>query len=85
MIAPGADPVQKGQPGDDRAALFALDGPRMGRRAYPVVLVLTIGLIAAAWKLDDLWHPPLWVHALIWPPVVALVIGGATVLLRKGR
>jgi uncharacterized protein (DUF983 family) len=27
-------------------------------------------------------HPPLWVHALVWPPVVALVMIGALRLVK---
>ena len=83
MTEPGPGPIAQGQPGDNRAALFALDGPCMGRRAYPVVMVLTVGLIFAALQVDARWHPPLWLHALIWPPVVALVIGGAALALRR--
>ena len=73
----------KGQPGIVRAALFASDDAPSGRALYPVVLPLIVVLVLAALKLDDALHPPLWVHALVWPPVVALVIVGAVRLAQR--
>ena len=77
----------KGQPGIDRAALFAFDDPAVpSRRAlYPVVLPLIVVLVLAALKLDDLWHAPLWVHALVWPPVVFVVMLGAVRWVQRAQ
>ncbi len=47
------------------------------RLLYPLIVPLIFGLIALAVAFDDAVRPPLWVHALIWPPFVALVILGA--------
>jgi uncharacterized protein (DUF983 family) len=47
------------------------------RALYPVIVPLIVILVLAALRLDDAWHPPLWVHALIWPPVIAVTIPGA--------
>ena len=52
------------------------------RSLYPVVLPLVIMLSLAAVRFDDALHPPLWVHALVWPPVVALVMIGALRLVK---
>jgi len=48
-----------------------------GRLLYLAVLPVTVLLILAALKLDDALRPPLWLHALLWPPVVALAVIGA--------
>ena len=48
-----------------------------GRLLYPVILPLVVMLVLAAVRFDDAVHQPLWLHALIWPPVVAVVIIGA--------
>ncbi|WP_420381872.1 DUF983 domain-containing protein [Novosphingobium sp.] len=53
-----------------------------GRVLYPIVLPLVIMLVLAALRLDDALRPPLWVHALVWPPVVAVVIIGALRLVK---
>ncbi|KUR78107.1 DUF983 domain-containing protein [Novosphingobium sp. FSW06-99] len=53
------------------------------RVLYPVVLTLIVVLVLAALKLDDTLHPPLWVHALIWPPVVVVAMVGALRLVRR--
>jgi hypothetical protein len=81
---------EKGQAGCDPAALFAFDDPfdparRVPPRRvlYPVVLPLVVLLMLAAVRFDDALHPPLWVHLLVWPPVVLLVIGGAVRLVRR--
>jgi len=60
---------------------FAAEAPS-GRGLYLVVLPLVVVLVLAALKLDDACRPPLWVHALIWPPVVAAVIVGALRLVQ---
>ncbi len=53
-----------------------------GRLLYLAVLPVTVLLILAALKLDETLRPPLWLHALLWPPVVALAMIG-TVRLAK--
>ena len=49
---------------------------------YPIVLPLVIVLVLVALRFDDAVRPPLWVHVLIWPPVVAVVIIGALRLVK---
>jgi len=46
------------------------------------VLPLVVLLVLAAVKVDDAFRPPLWVHALVWPPIVAIAILGAVRLLQ---
>lgn len=75
--------TKKGQPGIDQAALFASDDAPSGRALYLVVLPLIVVLMLAAVRLDDWLHPPLWVHALVWPPVVVVVIVGALRVVRR--
>jgi len=53
-----------------------------GRLLYPVILPLVILLVLAALRLDDALRPPLWVHVVIWPPVIAFVIIGALRLVK---
>ena len=79
--------MPEGQSGIDRAALFAFDDPAIpSRRAlYPVVLPLIVVLVLAALKLDDALHPPLWVHLLLWPPVVTLAMFGAISLVKRAH
>lgn len=48
-----------------------------GRTLYPLVLPLVIALVLGALRFDDAFHPPLWVHLLIWPPVVSVTMIGA--------
>lgn len=79
MIQPGGNTASKGQSGPVRTALFA-----SGRALYPVVLAVTVVLMLAAVELDDALHPPLWLHALIWPPVVVAVMIGTLRLCRRG-
>ncbi len=50
------------------------DGP-----AVFVGFVISVLVIGLAIVLELLFHPPFWVHYLIWPPVV---IGGSIWLLR---
>ena len=47
------------------------------RGLYVVIAPLIIGLVCAALWLDETLRPPLWLHALIWPPLVAAVVVGA--------
>lgn len=52
------------------------------RLLYPVILPLTLLLAWGAVSLDSWLRPPLWVDALVWPPVVAVVVIGALRLTR---
>lgn len=81
---------ENGQPGTDQAALFVFDDPFNPKRAvplrrvlYPVVLPLIVLLMLTAVQFDGAFHPPLWVHLVVWPPVVTLVVGGAVWLMRR--
>lgn len=56
-------------------AAFAAHEPR-GRTLYLFVLPVTVLLMVAAVRLDDALHPPLWLQALLWPPVVVLAVVG---------
>lgn len=50
------------------------DGP-----AVFIILILGFVIVGAALVVEVRYEPPLWVHALIWPP---LILGGALALLR---
>ncbi len=41
--------------------------------AVPILIVLGAIIVGAAFWLDTRYSPPLWVHALIWPPVTAVL------------
>ncbi len=60
--------------GLDLAAEDSGDGP-----AVFIVLILGFVIVALALVVEVNFEPPLWVHALIWPP---LILGGALLLLR---
>ena len=60
--------------GEDLAALEQGDGP-----AVFVILILGFLITAAAVLVEARFAPPLWVHAVIWPP---LIIAGSLALLR---
>jgi len=45
----------------------------------PILMVLGFGVVGAAIWVDFTYTPPLWLHALIWPPVI---IGLALVMTR---
>jgi uncharacterized protein (DUF983 family) len=60
--------------GLDLAAEDAGDGP-----AVFVVLVLGAIVVTGAVLVEIVASPPLWVHALLWPPVI---LGGSLLLLR---
>ncbi len=53
-----------------------------GRLLYPLIVPIVALFVLAALRLDDALRPPLWVHAVIWPPVIALSVIGA---LRLGK
>ena len=50
------------------------DGP-----AVFIILILGAVVIALAFLVERGFMPPLWVHALLWPP---LVLGGSLAMLR---
>jgi uncharacterized protein (DUF983 family) len=50
------------------------DGP-----AVFVILVLGAAVVALALITENAFAPPLWVHAVLWPPVI---LGGAFIMLR---
>lgn len=60
--------------GADLAVCEQGDGP-----AVFVILILGFIIVGAALVVEVTIMPPLWVHAVLWPP---LVIGGALALLR---
>lgn len=50
------------------------DGP-----AVAVIFILGFGIMGLAWLLEAWLRPPLWLHALLWIPLVVL---GAVALLK---
>ncbi len=60
--------------GEDLSSEDSGDGP-----AVFVVLILGFVVVALALVVEVNYQPPLWLHALIWPPVI---LGGALLLLR---
>ncbi len=60
--------------GFDLSAQDSGDGP-----AVFVILVLGAVVVALALITESALAPPLWVHAVLWPP---LILGGAVVMLR---
>ena len=50
------------------------DGP-----AVFVIFILGILVVPLAFLVESLFHPPYWVHAILWPPVI---LGVALALLR---
>ncbi len=42
--------------------------------AVPILIVLGAIIVGAAFWLDTRFAPPLWVHAVIWPPVTAVLV-----------
>ena len=41
--------------------------------AVPILIVLGAIVVGAAFWLDMRYAPPLWIHALIWPPVTGVL------------
>jgi uncharacterized protein (DUF983 family) len=60
--------------GLDLSAQDSGDGP-----AVFIVLILGFVVVALALIVEVKFEPPLWVHAIIWPPVI---LGGALAMLR---
>ncbi len=42
--------------------------------AVPILIVLGAIVVGAAFWVDTRFSPPLWVHALIWPPVTGILV-----------
>jgi len=60
--------------GLDLSAADSGDGP-----AVLIILVLGFVIVGLALVVEVNFQPPLWLHALIWPP---LILAGALLLLR---
>jgi len=60
--------------GLDLGAADSGDGP-----AVFIILILGFVIVGLALVVEVEFEPPLWLHALIWPP---LILGGALLLLR---
>lgn len=60
--------------GLDLSAQDSGDGP-----AVFIILILGFVVVALALIVEAKFEPPLWVHAILWPP---LILGGALMLLR---
>ena len=60
--------------GCDLRAQDSGDGPTVF-----VILILGAVVVALALMTEQIFAPPLWLHALLWPP---LILGGAFVMLR---
>lgn len=60
--------------GLDLTAQDSGDGP-----AVFIVLILGFIVVALALIVEVKFEPPLWVHAILWPPVI---LGGALLMLR---
>lgn len=63
---------------------FAASAPS-GRALYPLVLPLIIALVWGAMAFDGWLHPPLWLDALVFMPLVVGLIGGAVRLAQVWR
>ena len=65
----------------DRCAVCGLDLTEHDAGDGPqVFVILILGFVVGfAFWVDVAFTPPLWVHALIWPPVI---LGGAPAMLR---
>jgi uncharacterized protein (DUF983 family) len=42
--------------------------------AVPILIVLGAIVVGAAFWVDTKFSPPLWVHAIIWPPVTCVLV-----------
>jgi uncharacterized protein (DUF983 family) len=60
--------------GEDLASHEQGDGP-----AVFVILILGFAVVGAALAVEMLFAPPLWLHALLWSP---LIVGGSLAMLR---
>jgi uncharacterized protein (DUF983 family) len=46
--------------------------------AVPILMVLGAIVVGGAFWVDFHFQPPLWVHALLWPPITAVLALGMT-------
>ncbi len=51
--------------------------------AVPILIVLGAIVVGAAFWVDTRFSPPLWVHALIWLPVTAVLVVAMTRYLKS--
>jgi len=49
----------------------------------PILIVLGFGILGGAIWFDFSCHPPLWLHALIWPPVTLVLALAMTRYLKS--
>jgi uncharacterized protein (DUF983 family) len=49
----------------------------------PILMVLGFGVVGAAIWFDFTYTPPLWVHAIIWPPVTLVLALAMTRYLKS--
>ncbi len=49
----------------------------------PILMVLGFGVVGGAIWFDFTYNPPLWVHALIWPPVTIIMAVAMTRYLKS--
>jgi uncharacterized protein (DUF983 family) len=49
----------------------------------PVLMVLGFGVVGGAIWVDFTFNPPLWVHAVIWPPVIIVLAVAMTRYLKS--
>ncbi len=42
--------------------------------AVPILIVLGAIVVGAAFWVDMRYRPPLWVHAVVWPPVTVVLV-----------
>jgi uncharacterized protein (DUF983 family) len=49
----------------------------------PILMVLGFGVVGAAIWFDFTFTPPLWVHAIIWPPVTLVLAVAMTRYLKS--
>ncbi len=69
-----------------RCAICDLDFTRMDVGdgfVVPILMVLGFIVVGAAIWFDFTYNPPLWLHALIWPPVVIVLAVAMTRYLKS--
>ncbi len=42
--------------------------------AVPILIVLGAIIVGAAFWVDSRFAPPLWVHAILWPPITGVLV-----------
>ena len=51
--------------------------------AVPILIVLGAIIVGAAFWVDSRFAPPLWVHAILWPPITGVLVILMTRYLKK--